>query len=75
MHIHLTQNGEPQRNRWGTKKKKKKDMTRERISLILESIVMFLTFQMNFSLVTAAVVLAILENTSGFDPSSDTKAP
>ena len=36
---------------------------------------MFLSFQMTFSLVTAAVVWAILENSSGLDPSSDTIAP
>ena len=32
---------------------------------------MFLLFQMTFSLVTAAVVWAILQSTSGLDPSSD----
>ena len=48
------------------------DMARERISLILELMAMFLSFQMTFSLVTAAVVWAILENTSGLDPSSNT---
>ena len=37
------------------------DMTRERASLILEPMAMFLLFQMTFSLVTAAVVWAILE--------------
>ena len=36
---------------------------------------MFLLFQMTFSLVTAAVVRAILERTWGLDPSSDTIAP
>ena len=54
---------------------KNMDMARERISLILELMVMLLLFQMTFSLVTAAVVLAILESTSGLDPSSDTIAP
>ena len=36
---------------------------------------MFLSFQMTFSLVTAAVVWAILDSTSGLDPSSDTITP
>ena len=35
---------------------------------------MFLPFQMTFSLVTAAVVWAILECISGLDPSFDTKS-
>ena len=48
------------------------DMAREHISLILELMAIFLSFQMAFSLVTAAVVWAILESTSGLDPSSDT---
>ena len=42
---------------------------------ILELMAMFLSFQMTFSLVTAAVVWAILDSTSGLDPSSDTTAP
>ena len=46
---------------------KNMDMTRERISLILEPMEMFLLFQMT-SLVAATVVLAILESTSGLDP-------
>ena len=50
---------------------KNRDMTRERISLTLETMAMFLSCQMTFNLVTAAV---ILESTSDFDPSSDTKA-
>ena len=50
-------------------------MTRERINLIFELMAMFLSFQITFSLVTAAVVWAILESTSGFDPSSDTIIP
>ena len=53
----------------------KMDMARERISLILELMAMFLSFQMTFSLVTAAVVWAILDSTSGSDPSSETIAP
>ena len=51
------------------------DMAKELISLILELMAMLLSFQMTFSLVTAAVVWAILENTSGLDPSSDTITP
>ena len=51
------------------------DMTKERISLILELMAMFLLFQMTFSLVTAAVVWAILESNSDLDLSSDTLAP
>ena len=47
------------------------DVTRERISLILEPMAMFLLFQMTFSLVTAAVVWAILGSASGLDPSSN----
>ena len=54
---------------------KNMDMARERISLILELMAIFLSFQMTFSLVTAAVVWAILNSTSGLDPSSDTIAP
>ena len=50
-------------------------MARERISLILELMAMFLSFQMTFSLVTAPVVLTVLKSTSGLDPSSDTIAP
>ena len=48
---------------------KNMDMARERISLILELMAMFLSFQMTFSLVTAAVVWAILDSTSRLDPS------
>ena len=51
------------------------DMTRERISLILEQMTMFLWFQMTFSLVTEVVVWAILDSNSGFDPSSNATAP
>ena len=40
---------------------KNMDMTRERISLILELMAMFLSFPMTFSLVTAAVVWTVLE--------------
>ena len=51
------------------------DMTRERVSLILELTAMFLSFQLTFGLVTAAVVRAILESTLGLDPLSDTIVP
>ena len=54
---------------------KNMDMAWERISLILELMVMFFSFQMAFSLVTAAVVWAILDSTSGLDSSSDILAP
>ena len=54
---------------------KNMDMARERISLILELMMMFLSFQMALSLVTTAVVWAILDSTSGMDPSFDTVAP
>ena len=54
---------------------KNMDMARERIRLILELMAMFLSFQMTFSLVTAAVVWATLHGTLGLDPSSDTLAP
>ena len=49
-------------------------IARERVSLILELMAVFLSFQMAFSLVTAPVVWAILESTLGLDPSSDTIA-
>ena len=54
---------------------KNMDMTKERISVILELMAMFLLSQITFSLVTAVVVWAILESTSGLDPSSDTLCP
>ena len=44
--------------------------TSDRISLILDRRVMFLSFHIGFSLVIAAVVWAILEIISGLDPSS-----
>ena len=55
--------------------KKIMDMARECINLILELMVMFLSFQMTFSLAAAAVALAILGSTSGLDPSSDAIVP
>ena len=51
------------------------DMARERISLISELMAMFLSFQITFNLVAAAVIWAILDSTSGLDPLSDTIAP
>ena len=49
---------------------RKMDMTRERISLIFELTVMFLSFHKGFDLVSAAVVCAILACISGWVPSS-----
>ena len=49
---------------------RKMDVTRERISRILELREILLSFQTGFSLVNAAVVCAILESISGFEPSS-----
>ena len=46
------------------------DMTRERISLIFELTVVFLSFHKGFNLVSAAVVCAILTSISGLEPSS-----
>ena len=46
------------------------DVTRERISRILELREILLSFQTGFSLVAAAVVCAILESISGLEPSS-----
>ena len=57
---------------------RKMDMTRERISLIFELTVMFLSFHKGFNLVSAAAVGAILANISGLEPSSviiDPKVP
>ena len=45
-------------------------VTREHISRILELREMLLSFQTGFNLVNAAVVCAILESISGFEPSS-----
>ena len=49
---------------------RKMDMTRERISCILELREILLSFQTGFNLVNAAVVYAILESISGLEPSS-----
>ena len=46
------------------------DVTKERISHILELREILLSFQTGFSLVNAAVVCAILESISGLEPSS-----
>ena len=46
------------------------DVTRERISRILELREILLSFQTGFSLVNAAVVCAILESIPGLEPSS-----
>ena len=46
------------------------DVTRERISHILELREILLSFQTGFSLVNAIVVCAILESISGLEPSS-----
>ena len=51
------------------------DMTRERISLIVELSAIFLPFQMVLSLASAAVAWAILARISGLDPSSAMIAP
>ena len=42
----------------------------EHVSLILEVREIFLSFQIGFSLVNAAVICAILESISGLEPSS-----
>ena len=49
---------------------RKMDMTRERISVIFELTVMFLSFHKSFNLISAAVVCAILASISGSEPSS-----
>ena len=49
---------------------RKMDVTRERISCILELRDILLLFQTVFNLVNAAVVCTILESISGLEPSS-----
>ena len=49
---------------------RKMDVPRKRISRILETREILLSFQTSFSLVNAAVVCAILESISGLEPSS-----
>ena len=51
------------------------DMASDRISLILDRRVMFLSFHIGFSLVSIAVVWANVEVISGLDPSSVTTEP
>ena len=48
---------------------RKLDVTRERISGILEQREILLSFQTGFNLVNAALVCAILESISGLEPS------
>ena len=48
---------------------RKMDVTRERISCILELRKILLSFQTGFNLVNAAVVCSILESISGLEPS------
>ena len=52
-----------------------KDVTRECISRILELREILLSFQTGFSLVSVAVVCAILESISGLEPSSVITGP
>ena len=49
---------------------RKMDVTREHVSRILKLRVILLPFQTGLNLVSAAVVCAILESISGFEPSS-----
>ena len=49
---------------------RKMDVTRERISRILELRKILLSIQTGFSLINAAVVCAILESNSDLEPSS-----
>ena len=50
-------------------------MTREHISCILKLRLVLLSFQTGSSLFNAAVVCAVLESISGFEPSSDRTEP
>ena len=54
---------------------RKTDVTRERISRILELREILLSIQTGFSLVSAAVVCAILGSISGLEPSSVISEP
>ena len=49
---------------------RKMDVTRERISHILELREILLSFQTGFNLVNAAVTCVVMESISGFEPSS-----
>ena len=51
------------------------EMTRERIGFTFDPRDMLLSLQMGFSFESAAVACAILERTSGLEPSSETTAP
>ena len=51
------------------------EMTRERTSFTFDPRDMLLSLEMGFSFVRAAVACAILERTSGLEPSSETTAP
>ena len=51
------------------------DVTKERISLFLKLREILLSFQTGFNLVNAAVVCAILESISGFEPLSGITEP
>ena len=51
------------------------EMTSERISFTFDPRDVLLSLQMGFSFVRAAVACAILERTSGLEPSSETSAP
>ena len=53
----------------------KMDVTRERISCILERREILLSFQTGFNLVNAAVVCAIPESVQGLEPSSVVTEP
>ena len=54
----------------GSQAYRKMDVTRERISRILDLREILLPFQSGFSLVSATVVCAILESILGLEPSS-----
>ena len=54
---------------------RKMDVTRERIIRILELREILLSIETGFSLVNAAVVIAILESISGLEPSSVVTEP
>ena len=59
----------------GSQVYRKMDVTKERISRILELREILLSFQIAFNLVNAAVVFAILDSISGLETSSDTTEP
>ena len=54
---------------------RKMDVTRERVSRILELREMLLSFQTGYNFVVAIVVCAILEGVARLEPSSDTTEP